>query len=120
MQTVPNSKLSGTTLENITEMPARRIVATLSLSNKSTNEQIEKAKKIIEQTIHKKQKTKEINEEYHVFFDKISAFSLDINYIYWINKDIDYWEQMTVKDFVNTEIVKELNKAKIELANFKV
>lgn len=120
MQTVPNSKLSGTSLENITEMPARRIVATLSLSNKSSVEQVEKAKKIIEQVIHKKQKTKEINEEFHVFFDKISQVSLDINYIYWINRDIDYWEQMAVKDFVNLEIIKELNKAKIELANFKI
>lgn len=120
IQTVPNSKLSGTTTENITGMPARRIVATLSLSNRSTSEQVEKAKKIIEQVIHKKQKTKEINEEYHVFFDKISSFSLDVNYIYWINKNIDYWEQMAVKDFINSEIVKELSKAKIELVSFKI
>lgn len=119
IQTVPNSKLSGTTLENISMMPGRRIVATLSLSNKSTAEQIEKAKKIIEQAIRKKQKTKELNEEYHIFFDKFSAFSMDITYVLWINKAMDYWEQMGVKDAVNSEILKELNKAKIDLANIR-
>jgi MscS family membrane protein len=119
IQTVPNSKLSGTTLENISLMPGRRIVATLSLSNKSTAEQIEKAKKIIEQTIHKKQKTRELMEEYHIFFDKFSAFSMDITYVIWINRNLDYWDQMLVKDAVNSEILKELNKAKIELANIR-
>ncbi len=120
MHTVPNTMLSARTIENRTSMPARRVVATLSLSIKSTPEQIDKAKKIIEQAIHKKQKTKELTTEYHVFFDKYSQFSLDITYIYWLNKDIDYWEQMTVKDFVNIEIKKELDKAKIELASFKI
>ncbi|HRS42585.1 MAG TPA: mechanosensitive ion channel family protein [Candidatus Diapherotrites archaeon] len=119
IQTVPNSKLSGTTLENISLMPGRRIVATLSLSNKSTAEQIEKAKKIIEHTIHKKQKTRELMEEYHIFFDKFSAFSMDITYVIWINRNLDYWDQMLVKDAVNSEILKELNKAKIELANIR-
>jgi len=119
IHTVPNSILSGKALENITSMPARRIVATLSLSNNSTQEQIEKAEKIIEQAIFKKQKTKELTEEYHIFFDKFNQFSLDITFIYWLNKDIDYWEQMDVKDKINREIKKELDKAKIELATFK-
>jgi len=58
-------------------------------------------------------------EEYHIFFDKFSAFSMDITYVIWINRNLDYWDQMLVKDAVNSEILKELNKAKIELANIR-
>ena len=113
---VPNSFLSGRALENIESIPARRIVATLSLSPKSTTDQISKAEKIILDTINSKKKKKELLEEHHIFFDKFSTFSLDITYIYWINKNIDYWDQMEIKDSINKEIKKELDKTKIELA----
>jgi MscS family membrane protein len=118
IHTVPNSILSGKTLENVSVMPARRIVSVLSLSSKSTSEQIEKSKKIIASIFEAKKKKKELMEEHHIFFDKFTSSSMDITYIYWINKEIDYWEQMDVKDSINTEIKKELDKAKIELANF--
>jgi len=113
---VPNSFLSGRSLENMESMPARRVVATLSLSSKSTSEQVSKAEKIILDAINSKRKKNELLEEYHIFFDKFSTFSLDITYIYWINKNIDYWDQMEIKDSINKEIKKELDKAKIELA----
>lgn len=116
IHTVPNSFLSGRSLENMTSMPARRVVATLSLSSKSTAEQISKAEKIILDCLAIKKKKKELLEEHHIFFDKFSTFSLDITYIYWINNNIDYWDQMEIKDSINKDIKKELDKAKIELA----
>lgn len=114
---VPNYFLSGKTLENMTLMPARRIFATLSISNNNTFEQIEKAKKIIYEAIKVKQKKKELLEEYHIFFDKFSTFSMDITYVYWINKNIGFWDQMDVKDSLNRDIKKELDKANIELSS---
>ena len=116
IHTVPNNFLSGRPLENISAMPGRRIVATLSLSPKSTPDQIAKAEKIIFDAINIKRKKKELLEEHHIFFDKFSTFSLDITYIYWLNKNIDYWDQMEIKDSINKEIKKELDKAKIDLA----
>lgn len=112
---VPNSYLSGRNVENMTSMPARRILATLPLSNKCSAEQIEKAKKIIYDSLLAKKKTKELLEEHHIFFDGFSTFSINITYIFWINKNIGYWDQMDVKDSINKNIKKELDKAKIEL-----
>jgi len=115
--TVPNTVLSGKPVENISVMPGRRVVATLSLSPKCTAEQIGKAEKFILDALNTKKKKRELLEESHVYFDKYSTFSIDIIYIYWLNKNIDYWEQMDIKDSINKDIKKELDKAKIELAS---
>lgn len=68
MHTVPNNFLSGRPIENISAMPGRRIVATLSLSPKSTPDQIAKAEKIIFDVINIKRKKKELLEEHHIFW----------------------------------------------------
>ncbi len=107
---VPNSKIADSILENVSKEKARKVKMTIGVEYATSSKKMEQAKKILKDIIKKNTLTK---DESIVGFSEFADSSLNILTIYWI-KDLN--NIITIKDQINTEIKKQFEKAKIEMA----
>ncbi len=109
--TIPNSKVSTNSIENISKRPARKEELMLTLTYDTSPKKMEKAKQILKQIF---ESIPEIRKDYLIIFKQFSDSSLDLYCKFWI--EADYVRYMHVKDEVNTQVLEKFNKAKIDFA----
>ena len=107
---VPNSKMTDSIIENVSREKSRKVKMSIGLEYGTSNKNIEKAKKIIEDIIKKNKAT---DEKVLAYFTEFGDFSLNILVIYYI-KDIK--KILSAKDEINMKIKEQFEKAKINMA----
>jgi len=108
---VPNAKFTDSILENVTKEWARKVKITIGLTYDTDAKKMQKAKEIIKKIIEKTDGVD--NEKINVAFTDFNAYSKDILVIYWIT---DKSKILDIKDEINFEIMKQFEKAKINMA----
>lgn len=109
---IPNAQFSDNHIENITIEPSRRVVSILGLTYDTPPEKIELSLQILKQ-ISADNVDLVQHENTLVFFEKFSAFSLDIKFIYFIKKNSDIFNTMHK---INYEVLKRFNENHLEFA----
>lgn len=109
--TLPNAKFIHENIENISEEPAKKIRTTLGLTYDTSSERIEEAIDILKQIITDNRDI--VTEETIATLHSFGDFSLNINFIFHLRKDSDYFETIGK---INLEILKRFNLAGLEFA----
>ena len=107
--TIPNSKVTDSSVLNISKEPGRKIKFKLGLTYDTTPENIDMAKNIVKEILQE-------NENIYkpvVAFDSFGDFSLNILVIYWVEKGAAIIE---TTDAVNMEVLKRYNEAGLNFA----
>ena len=109
--TIPNAYFTDNAIENISVEPSKRIVTYLSLVYETPSEKIDEAISILKGIVE--QSTDVNGFESHVFLEKFSASSIDINFTYFIKKGSDIHFTQTE---INKEVLRKFKSADIEFA----
>jgi MscS family membrane protein len=110
--TIPNAQFSENPIENITIEPARRVVTTLGLIYNTSTEKMQLAINTLKE-ISKANENIVAHGETTVYFEKFSAYSLDIKFIYFIKKEADIFETQHV---INIQVLQKFNENNLEFA----
>jgi len=110
--TIPNLQFSDRPIENVTIEISRRVNTTLGLTYDTSVERIELALKLLREISLENRHLIE-HERTMVFFEKFSAYSLDVNFFYFIRKEQDILETQSV---INLQILKTFNANGLEFA----
>lgn len=108
--TVPNSKFTESTIENVSAEPNRKVVLNLGVTYDTTPVKIKKAMEILKKVADDHASTE---EKVLISFTEFNDFALNILFIYYIKKGEDV---LNTKTEVNLEILSLFNKEKIEFA----
>lgn len=109
--TIPNYKIVEASVENVSEEPMRRVVSKLGLTYDTTPEKMKLAIDILK-NLPKKIKGID-SKDIYVFFSEFADFSMVITLIYFIKKQSDIPETISV---VNMEILDAFNTAGLNFA----
>ncbi len=109
--TIPNYKIVEASVENVSEEPMRRVVSKLGLTYDTTPENMKLAIEILK-NLPKKIKGID-SKDIFVFFSDFADFSMVITLIYFIKKQSDIPETISV---VNMEILDAFNAAGLSFA----
>ncbi len=108
--TIPNNQFTNTVVENVTAEPSRKISIQLGLTYDATPEDIQLAldtlKKIVDDHPH-------TEEDLTVWFSGFGDFSLNVNCIYYINKQ-GHWANTPSE--INMSILNEFNSKNLDFA----
>jgi len=107
--TVPNSAVTDNAVLNVSRERGRRIKFYLGLTYDTGVEDIQKAKDILNDIIQ----TQEGATDAVIAFDSFGDFSLNILFIYWIEKGAPI---VGTQDAVNMKILKRFNEAGLNFA----
>ncbi len=107
---IPNSKIAGTVIENISSAPKRKILLNLGLTYDTPVEKIQKAIGLVKELINKR---KDCSKEPLALFTEFKDFSLNLMVVYFI-EDLDNW--LKIKHEVNMEIKRQFDENGIEFA----
>lgn len=107
--TIPNSKIAGNVIENISSEPGRKVVLNLGLTYDTDDAGLEKAMEILKDLTEKNKDIENVSIAFNAFGD----FALNILLIYWIKKDSDILGTQTA---LNLSILKKFNENKLEFA----
>ncbi len=122
---IPNSDVANGAIENVTSEPSRKVVSTLGLTYDMDDTKIQQAIDILKDIAANNDKLLEIpldedaeegakpEKKIIVAFSGFGDFSLNVLFIYYIQKDESY---ITVQNDINFSILREFNKNKIEMA----
>ncbi len=110
--TIPNAHFSDRAIENITIEPARRVNTTLGLTYDTPPEKIGLAIQLLRKISDDNKHLIE-NERTMIFFEKFNAYSLDVNFYYFIRKESSIFETQTE---LNKQILKAFNENGLEFA----
>jgi len=108
--TMPNSMFSKNVIENVSSEESTRVVETVSIACDHKADTIEKALKILKETMTA---NPNLDEKSTAWFAKFGEYSWDINVVFWIKKDSDYSQTLSE---TNISIVHAFEKAKIDFA----
>ena len=109
--TIPNFKLVEASVENISEEPLRRVLIKLGLTYGTTPDKMNEAMGILKDMPKRVENVAE--KDIMVAFTDFSNSSLDITFVYYIQKDADVME---VPSKVNFEILRAFNDAGLQFA----
>lgn len=109
--TIPNSKISDATIQNITAETMRRNIVKIGLTYDTTPEKMNEATEILK-NLPQKIDGMDPNDRF-VFFSDFAASSLEITFIYFIKKEADILGTISA---VNMEILKAFNAAGLSFA----
>ncbi len=109
---MPNSKIAGSTISNISYRSSKRIDTTLGLTYSTSTAKLNKAKAIVKEIL---KNNKNILPDFYIRFDEFNSYSLDVKVTYYIN-ELNWGKYIQIKDKINTEIKTRFEKEKIEFA----
>jgi len=109
--TIPNFKLVEASVENISEEPLRRVLIKLGLTYGTTPDKMNEAMGILKDMPNRVENVAE--KDIMVAFTDFSNSSLDITFVYFVQKDADVME---VPSKVNFEILRAFNEAGLQFA----
>lgn len=109
--TIPNYKIVEASIENVSVEPARRVLMNIGLTYETSVEKMEQAIAILKDIpkTHNDVDSKELT----AVFSNFSPYSLDLKFIYWVNKSGDIME---TPSRVNFYILKQFNDAGLNFA----
>lgn len=112
--TIPNSEIVNETVRNISKRPYIKRVLNIGVTYDTEPEKVTQAIDILKDIL---KDHKGMNSDYppRVYFNEFKDFSLEIMVIYWYHPP-EYWDYMEFSEWVNMEILKRFNDAKIEFA----
>ena len=108
---IPNATFIGNPVENISREPSRKVILNLGLTYDTSEKDIEKGMKILENIANKNNDI--INKNFKIAFNNFGDFSLGIMFIYYIKKHSDILNTQTK---INLDILKEFNNNKLNMA----
>ncbi len=109
---VPNNKISNNAVENISVRKTRKESFTIGVTYDTSSAKLSRAKKIINDIL---KANKAVDNTFYITFKSFGDFSLHIKVIYYIT-ELDYNKYLNVIDMINTDIKKQFEKEKIEMA----
>jgi len=109
---IPNSKIAGSVITNITSAPKRKTVWKIGVTYDTKVAKIEQAKEIITNAI---KSCKLCENDPKVAFDEFNSYSLDILVVFF-TKTGAWADMVQAKDEVGLKIKKEFEKARIQFA----
>ena len=114
--TIPNTKLSDNVVENVSQIPKVRVAMTIGVEYSTSSKKLKQAKEIIYNAIKNNEHADE--EKAWIYFDNFSAYSLDIQVIYFAKElTMEDWPQrVQFKEEINFEIKEKFEKAGIVFA----
>ncbi|AFK04796.1 MscS Mechanosensitive ion channel [Emticicia oligotrophica DSM 17448] len=110
---VPNQMLVSQTLNNLTQRKARRHKFFLRLSLETPLEKVRIVIQDIQQLLDNHPETSA--QEGHVKFDDIGEYSINLLVVFFAATP-DYWESKTIREDINYQISKVLEKNGVEIA----
>ncbi|MFC1740941.1 mechanosensitive ion channel family protein [Nanoarchaeota archaeon] len=110
MVTIPNSTFTNSPVENVTVEPSRKVVLNIGLTYDTKPKKMEQAMKMLKQIA---KKNRNVEEKILLSFNAFNDSAMNILFIYYIAKGKDILETQTQ---VNTEILSQFNKAKMDFA----
>lgn len=108
--TIPNSKFADSAVENVSWEPARKVTLELGLTYDTQPENMEKGLQILQEIADADEG---VNEGSIIFFSGFGDFSMNITFIYYINKASNI---AATQSRVNLEALKRFNAAGLEFA----
>jgi len=108
--TMPNSLFSKNVIENVSSEQSTRVVETVSIACDHKSATIEKALKILKETLAA---NPNLDAKSTAWFANFGESSWDINVVFWIIKGADYSQTLSE---TNLAIVHAFEKAKINFA----
>ncbi len=111
--TIPNYKITDSSIINISSEPMRRVVLNLGLTYDTTAEKMKEALKILKALPQKVENVSSSPSNVVAVFTEYSDSALGIMYIYYIEKQGDI---LGVTSNMNMEILDSFNKAGLEFA----
>jgi MscS family membrane protein len=109
--TVPNSKFSESSIENITAEPTRRVTVNLGLTYDTTPEKMKQAMSILEDIVKTNQE--ELAEDFLISFNNWGDFSLGIFFAYYIKKEANI---LQTQSKINLQILTRFNENGLSFA----
>lgn len=111
--TIPNYKITDSSIINISSEPMRRVVLNLGLTYDTTAEKMKEALEILKALPQKVENVSSSPSNVVAVFTEYSDSALGIMYIYYIEKQGDI---LGVTSNMNMEILDSFNKAGLEFA----
>ncbi len=108
--TIPNSMFSKSVIENVSSEPATKVVQTIGIDCRHDAAAVEKTIEILKGIIAADD---EVGKNSTAFFNDIGDYSYNVTFVVWVKKGADLG---AVKTRVNLAVLRELAKAKIDLA----
>jgi MscS family membrane protein len=108
--TIPNSKFAGSSVENISREPSRKIVLNLGLTYDTTPEKMQQAMDLLKQIGDNSQNTE---DKLIISFNGFGDFAMNIMFIYYIRPEADIANTQTE---INMEILSQFNANGLEFA----
>lgn len=108
--TIPNSTFSNSSVENISREPSRRIVSTLGLTYDTPPEKMREAMEILREIA---QEHPHVGENVVTSFNSFGDFSMNITFVYYIEKSGDIWG---VQSEMNLAVLEKFNAAQLDFA----
>jgi len=109
--TIPNSKFSENSIENISLEPSRKVTLKLGLTYDTSPDKMKEAIAILHQILEDHEHL--VTKDTWTLFDSYGDFSLGINYVYFIKKEADIPKTQTI---MHLAILERFNAAELEFA----
>lgn len=114
-----NTDLTNSRINNYKKMETRRVPFTFGVTYDTPYKKLEKAKQITQEIFadcDKKYGTKDAPVTLdRVHFKELADFSLNFEVVYYVPTG-DYAKYMDIQEYINLELIKRFEKAKIEFA----
>lgn len=108
--TIPNLKFAESPVENVSWEPARKITLELGLTYNTTPEQMQKAMQLLRDIA---KMNADVESDPTLYFSSFGASSLNIQFVYYINKGADI---PATQSAINFAILKQFNEAGLSFA----
>lgn len=108
---IPNSKITDNTIENVSQEQSRKVVQTLGLVYETSHAQMEEAMKTLHSIVDEHQDL--LMPDRVVYFASFGDFSLNISFIYYIRKGADTFNTQNI---VNMDILKSFGERGLDFA----
>jgi len=110
---IPNKAVAASTVNNITQMPKRKITQTIGVTYDTTADQMKQALEALRDIL---KEDEAVDQEFIVVrFDDFADSSLNIKVIYF-TKTVDYDKHLAVKERINLAIMRALEGLGLSIA----
>jgi MscS family membrane protein len=110
--TIPNKELTNTAVENVALRPTIKFITTIGVVYSTQAAKLRKGVQIIKDILGE---AEHVEKEFHVYFNKFNAYSLDIYVVYWVTP-AKYWHSLSVTEKINFAVKEAFEREGIEMA----
>ena len=111
MVTIPNSKISDNSVENVSSEPSRKVVVKLGLTYDMDDAKMARAMEVLREIVEEHKE--DVDDDFAIGFNEFGDFSLNLVFVYRITKGSDILGTQTS---VNMAILKRFAAEGLEMA----